>query len=48
MNIVACLLKARIVKQWHFGSPEAEEDPLLEAVTKQSDWEHWSLCTSGL
>jgi hypothetical protein len=31
-------------------SPEAEEHPLLEDITKQSteghDWEHWSLCDS--
>jgi hypothetical protein len=33
-------------------SPEAEERPLLEAVTKQRsedrDWEYWSLCDSEL
>jgi hypothetical protein len=29
-------------------SPEAEERPLLKAVTKQRDWEHWSLCNRDL
>jgi hypothetical protein len=29
-------------------SPGAEERPLLEAVTKQGDWKHWSVFISVL
>jgi hypothetical protein len=41
-------LKLETEGQWQLGSLEAEEHPLLEAVTKQRDWEHWSVCDSDM
>jgi hypothetical protein len=40
--------KLAVEGQWQFGGPEAKEHPLLEAITKQRDWKHWSECSSDL